>query len=242
MQFKEIRHQEPMLERFSELGALVEILQRIGGDLNEKDAIYAALVRVVQGGSDGAQLSMTLLWVGLWGGLDAVFRRRLRLFATVDEATSEIASCFAIAITRAELARIRRVAATLILNTERILVDAHTRATAEEACRAKVSSPVRDSRDGVRPPPILYEAPTDDVEHEVSALGRWLCQLVTRDADLVLSVAIVGETQREVAERLGLTYEVARKRYERALGRLREHLQEALERCPNSRRSTAFLS
>ncbi|MFN7702522.1 MAG: hypothetical protein ACK5U8_31860, partial [Deltaproteobacteria bacterium] len=48
------------------------------------------------------------------------------------------------------------------------------------------------------------------------------------DAELLLAVLVLDETQREAGERLGLTHDAARKRFQRALGRLREHLATSL--------------
>ncbi|MBK8011733.1 MAG: hypothetical protein IPK13_10295 [Deltaproteobacteria bacterium] len=61
------------------------------GDLDEKDLIYAALVRSVQAGATEAELASALLWLGLWPGLDAIFRRRLSLYLRApEELVSEI--------------------------------------------------------------------------------------------------------------------------------------------------------
>ncbi len=44
-----------------------------------------------------------------------------------------------------------------------------------------------------------------------------LAGAIGKDADLVVAVAIEGATQREAADLFGLTYEAARKRYQRAM-------------------------
>jgi transcriptional regulator GlxA family with amidase domain len=41
-------------------------------------------------------------------------------------------------------------------------------------------------------------------------------------------VLVLDENQREAAQRLGLSHDAARKRFQRALGRLREHLASSL--------------
>ena len=63
-------------------------------------------------------------------------------------------------------------------------------------------------------------------EREVGAIREWLLGVVGEDADLVIGAAIYGETHREVGERLGLSHEAARKRFQRAIRRVRERLDK----------------
>lgn len=44
--------------------------------------------------------------------------------------------------------------------------------------------------------------------------------MIGDDADLVVAVVIVGESQREAAGRLGISHDAARKRYQRSMVRL----------------------
>ncbi len=48
--------------------------------------------------------------------------------------------------------------------------------------------------------------------------------MVGDDADLVIGSAIYGETQGETAERLGIPFDRARKRFQRAISRLQKLL------------------
>ena len=83
----------------------------------------------------------------------------------------------------------------------------------------------------------------DDVERAGRA---WLEPIVGADAELLLAVLVLDETQREAGHRLGLSHEAARKRFQRALTRLREHLSTSLSHpsgagrvCPPKRGSAA---
>ena len=51
-------------------------------------------------------------------------------------------------------------------------------------------------------------------------------QLVGGDAGIVIAVVVMGEGQSEIAVRLGLSHDAVRKRYQRALHRLRDALKE----------------
>lgn len=63
---------------------------------------------------------------------------------------------------------------------------------------------------------------------DVTELRAWLAEIVGADAELLIAVLVLDENQREAAERLGLSHEAARKRFQRALSRLREHLADSL--------------
>ncbi len=60
------------------------------------------------------------------------------------------------------------------------------------------------------------------------ALGNGLRSYLLTVSGFLLAVLVLDETQREAGERLGLSHDAARKRFQRALGRLREHLATSL--------------
>ena len=62
---------------------------------------------------------------------------------------------------------------------------------------------------------------------ELAALRARLVRVIGPDADLVLAVLVLDADQREAAALLGLGHEAARKRFQRALHRLRAHLKIA---------------
>ena len=55
-------------------------------------------------------------------------------------------------------------------------------------------------------------------------LRRW----IGNDADLLMAVAVIGETQEEAGARVGLGPEAARKRYQRARQALRTRFAEII--------------
>src|SRR5450759_1663646 len=121
--FRRSREPETALRRFESPSALVAHLTSPGGDLGEKDRIYGVLVAAVQRRVDWAEVATTIIWLGLWPALDAIYRRKLRFFSrSADELVSALCEHFAAATGSADLARIRRLAATLTMNTERRLV------------------------------------------------------------------------------------------------------------------------
>jgi len=196
----------------------------------------------VQAGGDDAELATTLLWLGLWPGLDATYRRRQRDFIKTPEAlVSEIGTIFTTVVHGSDLGRINRVAATLVRNVEREVREGLKRAWGEEARRASLpredDDDVHESSTGdlrrarrsfllrTRGVSELGQPPRIDVDADVTALRELLIDIVGDDADLVIGAAIYGESQREVGERLGLNHEVARKRFQTALRRLRTWIE-----------------
>ena len=242
-QFEEMKKHRRPLRRFADAGALLGYLNSASGDLDEKDAIYAVLVETAQARGSDVDLAAALLWLGLWPGLDRIYWRRIREFVAEPEAlVSEIGARFTTAIHGADLGRIRRVAATLVLNVERDVRDARKRAWAEEKRRADLpqeqdddsadDEAAGDRREALISPLLrtrgvseLGQPPRLDPDEDVEALRDLLIGIVGEDADLVLGATVYGLSQREVGERLGLGHEAARKRFQRAIDRIRKHLE-----------------
>src|ERR1035437_3953205 len=121
-EFRALKADEGRVDHFEGPSALVSYLRDRAGDLDEKDLIYGSLIRVIQGSSRLSDLATSLLWLGLWPGLDAIYRRNLRFFrGAPEDLVSELSELFTAAVHRADLSRIHRTAATLIRNTERDL-------------------------------------------------------------------------------------------------------------------------
>ena len=229
-QFGTVRQMRPALGRFSDQFTLLDFLHSRDGDPGEKNAILEALVNEAQGGGAGAQHAVTLLWLGLWPGLDGLYRRLWRHFRQApDELVSAISEQFTMAVHRADLSRIRRLAATLLLNVERDIRCGLRRAWAERNLQVDLPEPddldalmhgraCRSSHLGLPP-----GASTDD---ETGLIRNYLARLVGVDADLVVAVVILGEGQCEAANRLGISHDAARKRYQRALQRIRTEIEK----------------
>jgi DNA-directed RNA polymerase specialized sigma24 family protein len=216
-EFKENRSES--LRRFESPLALVGYLTSKAGDPSEKNGIYFDLVTAVQGHCDWTELAMSILWLGLWPALDAIYRRKLRFFArSPDELVSALCEHFAAAIGSADLEKIHRIASTLTMNAERRLVDDLRKRWRVEARHADLPEDDRLARQREVVPALLEGRPGSQ---EIAALRARLLPLVGSDVELVLAV-VLGESQREAGERLGLTHDVARKRYQRALDRIRD--------------------
>lgn len=240
--FQQAKQQHPALAGFDEPKQLVAHLTSKAGDLDEKDRLLGTLVTLVQR-REHHDLAGALLWLGLWPGLDAVYRRRLRHFLDQpDELVAELAEAFSELVERLDLTAVHRVAATLVRSAERDVMDRRKRrwAEAHRDLEGEPNEPLRDPEGDIfsaswfdkvslqRWAASDHELPSLSFDEDVAVLRAWLEPVVGADAELLLAVLVLDETQREAGERLGLSHEAARKRFQRALGRLREHLATSL--------------
>ena len=222
-QFEELRA-GTVLRIFPGPFALIEHMRANEAGLDEKDSVLRELVRQRQSHVASSRLAGSLLWLALWPGLDGIRRRRRHHFPDEPASlVSSIAASFEANVERLRLDGIGRVAATLLRNTERDLM---TQLKSEWA-RSANESPLPDDPDTwaagprSRGPSMLTGAPATDIEGELQAVHDELVSIVGIDAGLVLGALIYGEGQQELAQRLGLSHEAARKRYQRAVARVR---------------------
>jgi DNA-directed RNA polymerase specialized sigma24 family protein len=235
--FAAAKQHHPTLAPWSDPGALVSFLTGSRDEQDAKDHLLRALVRMAQG-KESAQLGCAMLWLGLWPGLDAVYRRRRPCGRDADELVSELCDAFLSLIERLDLSSVRRVAATLVRSTERDLMDRRKRAWAHDALVARGDIALQEI------PPVIGRAGSarflaneafegapgqpSPAPDELRAIQGWLEQVVGEDAELVLSVLLLEETQREAGLRLGMSHDAARKRFQRALRHLRDSLESEM--------------
>lgn len=229
--FKDVKVERGALERFDDPVSLLAYLNSPGGYLDEKDAIYKALVEAIQEGGQDASLALHLVWLGVWPALDAIYRRRIQLFIRMpEELVSELSDCLNEVIAEMDFTRVRRVVATLTRSTERKVLERCQENWSEAARRTELAEGIdvdafrtgepRDERES-----LFGIEPDASDDAEITALRQWLVSVVGDDADLVIGAAIYEESQKALAERLGLTHAAARKRFQRAVARLRKRLQ-----------------
>ena len=231
--YRRAMSEQPVLQRFRDPTALLDHLHARGGDLDDKDVIYTALVELARTGGDEAKTATAVLWLGLWPGLDAIYRRRLRGFpGGADALVSEITAHFTQTIHSTALHEGGRLAATLVGNTKRDVGRAKIRSDKDAARHAALAdddelcAPARGPE--AQRCPLIPDLPRGlDSDAEVAWLRERIAALMGREADLVLGVAVDGYDLREAAELLGIGYEATRKRFARAIRRLRDNLEES---------------
>ncbi len=229
-QFQSLRLKHLEISRFPDGAAVLDYLHDKTGDLDEKDRLLGALVEAFQSGNEERSVAMRLLWLALWPALDGVYRRLLRHYRNnPDELVSELSEHFTLVVHRTQLGRVHRLAATLVRNVERDIRQVLRSVWTE--CAGRIDLPDVDALSGMLSgPPArisccgLPLAAGADVE--TSMLAALISRVVEKDADLVVAIVLFGETQNEAAARLGIGHEAARKRFQRALRRTRDGLQE----------------
>lgn len=215
--WRDAQRLRPLLSHFgTDPEALVAHMNRSGGDLDEKDRILAALVEL-RAGAITSELANALLWLSLWPGLDHIHRRRREFHGDdPDELVSLISAAFTEAVAALNLARVKKVAATLVMNTERRVVDAvlcpPEEPYATRQTRADRAREVSQALEVVEGRAVLAPTSGREVEKDVRQLFNQLGRL---DGALLFGRHVLGLTARELGARYRMTPTVVRKRLER---------------------------
>lgn len=205
-----MRTGNPILTGFADPPALFDWLHQREGDPARKNAVLAALVQAAQTKGGCADCALTCLLLALWPGLDAIRSRAIRTRADPpDEIAADLLTRVVDSIRNLRLCAVNRIAATILANIQRDMIRASKRESVKQALIVDID-------------PERKPNSSSDACH-AKIFENDLHRVVGRDADLVMRVAVAGCTQAEAAADLGLSHDVARKRYQRALGKLRQH-------------------
>lgn len=238
--YRVVRRNWEALADFEQPEGLVSFLTAREGDSRAKNRLLAGLVTLVQMGAS-ASFFIALLWMGLWPGLDGVYRRSLRRTERPPiEVVSLLSTSFMDLVTRVNVANGQHVAASLVRGTERDVLKAWRKEQAEQSQAAHlVGLPEADDEwEASVEWPGQLAPPAHSFDSEVQELRTWLRALLGADADLMVSVFIREEDYAAAGASLGLSPETARKRIQRALARLREMKRKIPRKdsCPKSAR------
>lgn len=200
------RHRE--LRAFSDSGAMFSFLHDRDGDPDKKNAILRVVITAARQRDPSAETAQVLVLLALWPGLDAVRGRLARHFRDDPERlTAELVGRLSEAIATVDLGKVYRIAATLLRNLERdlrrMLRDEWARAADTEADET------------------VIDAGSAKADRSFPMLVRDLDRIIDGDAALIVGVCILGMSQKEAGQALGLSHDAARKRYQRAIEKLR---------------------
>lgn len=211
--FQAMRQADPELAAFGSIPALLEHQHARDGDPAARFAVIRALVMAAQSDQRYRSTAHLMVIVALWPGLDAVFWRLSRGFPDRrDDLPAEIVARIGEAILTLDLDRVTAVTATLLRNVERdIRRDMVATRVVGETLKS-IADPVIEA---------LVVETAESVEVQPQDLTDHLACLAQRDATLLRRVFLFGETQEEAGRALGLEPAAARKRYQRALAKLR---------------------
>ena len=214
--FDAIRREQGPVLGFRDPAALLDALHHKAGSPDQKNLILVALASAAHSDGHTGDCGLTLMFLALWPGLDAIRRRCIwRKVGTGDEITADILGRTTEAIRGLDLQRVNWIAATILRNVERDMLRAHQREAGRQSLCIETE-----------PDEIAAEDGSGDAAISEAQLLRDLRLLVGADAILVIRVAIDGFSQAEAGVELGLSEAAARKRYQRATQRLRDALQK----------------
>jgi RNA polymerase sigma-70 factor (ECF subfamily) len=198
------------LSRFESPLRLLAHLHARDGDLDEKDRIYAHLVRAAQRHSSESDLARSMVWLGLWPALSGILRRLSLRSALSEDPVSEIGESLSRRIERLDLGVVHRVAATLVRSTER---DIRERRRVTRGCEAREITLLEEAH--------VSDGPILPADRELALLRDRLGRVLGDDVHLVLAAVCHDVPQRQIAAQLGISPEAVKKRFQRALKRLR---------------------
>jgi DNA-directed RNA polymerase specialized sigma24 family protein len=212
-EFQLMRQGHPDLAPFASIASLMEHQHARSGDPAERYRVVRALVAAAQSDQRYRSTAHLMVIAVLWPGLDAAFWRLSRGFPTArDDLRAEIMARFGEAILAIDLNKVTAVVATLLRNVERDLRRDLITARVIDQALQPIDDPAIESSTSALAVPISVE--TTDI-------AECLQRLCSKDRRLLLRVLILGETQEEAGQVLGLRPDAARKRYQRALARIR---------------------
>lgn len=194
-------------------------LHGLDGDQDAKNVVLRSLAIEAQAEGNGAEVAQVILILALWPGLDAAHGRLLRFFRhDPDRLAAELVGRLSAGIARQDLSRVTRIAATLLRNVERDI-------------RRMLKTEFNRAEDELHDDLLDPEAPAwcqhnGNIEPSIERLTAQLRDLIGDDAVLVIAVTVLGLSQREAALTLGMTHDVARKRFQRAMARLEQVFQK----------------
>lgn len=210
---------DPSLAQFADVPALLAHQHRGSASPEAKNDVLRTLVTAVQDGLGQPCAAQSVLLLALWPGHDAI-RGRLARFRRdgPEELEGDILARALDAAARMDLARVNRVAATLLRNVERDL----RRTMQTERARAAGAIPIdlRDDATPIAEPLLAASLPGAEAILDAGRLRQRLRRVIGTDAGLVMAVAVEGFTQTEAGAVMGIGHAAARKRYQRAVARL----------------------
>ena len=214
--FDAVRREQAALSAFRDPAALLDGLHRTPGDQGQKNVILSTLVSAAQGDGPASDCALTLLLLALWPGLDAIRRRSIwRRLGTADEVASDVMARTTEAVRGLDLGRVNWIAATVLRNVERDMIRVRQRNQTREHLASSAD-----------PDEVADSGESGIGAAGYAKLNGAMRKLLGDDALLVIRVAVEGFSQAEVAVELALTEAAARKRYQRAMRRLNDALEE----------------
>jgi RNA polymerase sigma-70 factor (ECF subfamily) len=220
--FDKLRQIAPCMALLTNTEALLAHQRGSTATPEAKDLVLRTLI--AQGRREGStgKAAQRVLLLALWPGLDAIRGRLRRYYASrTDDLTADILGHACELAGQMDLSQVNRIAATFLRNIERDLRRGLQADWRRAALTQEHDDADADANDGGEVPgSSVLCADAGTAIDQRRLLGR-VRAIAGADADLVLAVVHDGLSQREAGVALGIGHEAARKRYQRAVDRLR---------------------
>lgn len=211
--FTLMRQAYPELAQFPTIAAVMEHQHSAMTDGAMRFGVIRVLVAAAQSDHAFRPTAQIIVLLALWPGLDAVYWRLWRGFPDARcDLAAEIIARIGEAIVSLDLERVTSVTATLLRNLERDVRRDLIRARKTAEVVQPISLPDIEAQ-----ATMLWWQDNP----EARLIHDRLIDLGPRDAQLLKRVFLLGETQEEAGRALGLGAAAARKRFQRALRKLR---------------------
>lgn len=202
--------------------ALLDALHRGDESPARKNEILAALARAAQTEGPDGDCALALAALALWPGLDAAHGRLRRLYPRDPEGlVSDLSAEFVRQIRTLRFDRVRKIAATVVRNVER---DVRRRRLGEVKRIGALAELDEDAVAAPEPPGAIALIADAHDEAGLRRLEERVERLIGGDAALVIEIAVRGSPRNEASAAFGLNEETGRKRYQRAMAKLRRAL------------------
>ena len=217
--FERLRQGSDVLQEFPCIADLVAHQHGACGTLQTRNDTLQALVVAAQTRAIEASVAVLVLLVALWPGLDAALGRLVRKFRGEADIAEDLLGEVTQAIARVDLSAVHAIAATLIRNAERDVGRSILRRQARMGREMPIDDPAIEASAAMAWPSVV----PGQAEGSCN-LAELLVPLAPLDWLLLQRVFVLGETQEGAGRALNLSPSAARKRFQRALTRLRQNI------------------
>lgn len=208
-----MRQAYPELAQFPTIAAVMEHQHSATMDAAARFGVIRVLVAASQSDQAFRSTAQIMVILALWPGLDAVYWRLWRGFPDSRcDLAADISARLGEAIVTLDLDCVSSVTATILRNLERDVRRDLIRARLTSGAVLPISDPAIEAQASL----LSWQG-----NPEARLLDDRLLDLGPQDAHLLKRVFLLGETQEEAGRALRLSPSAARKRFQRALQKLR---------------------
>lgn len=224
-----IRRPRPGLKHYPTAQVLLDFLwDSAARDYARKDACLYALIQTFRASPSLRSSAFRLLLLAMWPGLEHIYYRHLPQSRAAGDLFSEIYWAFLQEIEGWRLSKSDKIAVNLQMNTQKRLRKVLGLGRKQLPLLDDVQEAARNRHYGARSSMPPEEPAESSRRGLLDTVAELVDKGVSREEDVTMVVrhAAYGVSLHDLAEEHGVPYKTACKRYERAVSRIRPHLEE----------------